>query len=327
MNGERRIVNVLFLQLLPQGEETLNPVLRFLTECQTSVRQTVNSEKQKMNFHRKLVLHPLFLIALLLLIFNDHFLKIAYPSLLTGKLSDFAGIFTFPIFVAVLFHRFIQNQQRFLILHLIIVILFTMWKLAPVEILLQYIGQTTSLPMPKRVKDATDLTALSVLPLSYYFVIYQQKRRFNQFKLKGLQNLLCTIVLFVASSAFIATSYHYQYLRTPNRIVKTNMSKAELLYNFEKALFESGIEIAPYRVIGDSLYIYNISLEYSRNIDDNNNISQHYSIHGKMNVRIDFQELIIKSIKLETRNVKYAEEIIDKIIDEKIMAPFVKKNF
>jgi len=43
--------------------------------------------------------HPLSLAAIGLLLLNDHVLKAAAPSWLTGKLSDFAGLFFFPFLV------------------------------------------------------------------------------------------------------------------------------------------------------------------------------------------------------------------------------------
>ena len=46
--------------------------------------------------------HPLSLGAVALLLLNDHVLKQAFPSILTGKLSDFAGLFFFPFLLAVL---------------------------------------------------------------------------------------------------------------------------------------------------------------------------------------------------------------------------------
>jgi hypothetical protein len=41
--------------------------------------------------------HPLALASLALLLFNDHYLKAAWPSALSGKLSDFAGVLLTPI--------------------------------------------------------------------------------------------------------------------------------------------------------------------------------------------------------------------------------------
>jgi hypothetical protein len=46
--------------------------------------------------------HPLTLAAIATLFLNDHLLKIYYPSPLTGKLSDFAGLFFFPFLLSIL---------------------------------------------------------------------------------------------------------------------------------------------------------------------------------------------------------------------------------
>jgi hypothetical protein len=47
--------------------------------------------------------HPVTLASIALLLINDHFLKGQYPSALTGKLSDFAGLFFFPFLLGALF--------------------------------------------------------------------------------------------------------------------------------------------------------------------------------------------------------------------------------
>ncbi len=46
--------------------------------------------------------HPATLLGVGLLLLNDHLLKALTPSLLTGKLSDFAGLFVFPFFLIAL---------------------------------------------------------------------------------------------------------------------------------------------------------------------------------------------------------------------------------
>lgn len=43
------------------------------------------------------LLHPIPLVALVVLVINDHVLKRAYPGVITGKLSDFAGLALFPL--------------------------------------------------------------------------------------------------------------------------------------------------------------------------------------------------------------------------------------
>lgn len=43
--------------------------------------------------------HPVFLASLGMLVLNDHFLKAAYPGLVTGKVSDVAGLIVFPLMI------------------------------------------------------------------------------------------------------------------------------------------------------------------------------------------------------------------------------------
>src|SRR5687767_14480465 len=43
--------------------------------------------------------HPATWLSITLLLINDHVLKVLSPSWLTGKLSDFAGLFFFPFII------------------------------------------------------------------------------------------------------------------------------------------------------------------------------------------------------------------------------------
>lgn len=49
------------------------------------------------------LLHPLSVSCLLVLVVNDHVLKRACPGIVTGKLSDFSGLFLLPLFLHALF--------------------------------------------------------------------------------------------------------------------------------------------------------------------------------------------------------------------------------
>ena len=44
---------------------------------------------------------PVFVLALVVLVLNDHVFKQAWPGLVTGKLSDFAGLVVAPLLLAV----------------------------------------------------------------------------------------------------------------------------------------------------------------------------------------------------------------------------------
>ncbi|KQW47601.1 hypothetical protein ASC77_14245 [Nocardioides sp. Root1257] len=45
----------------------------------------------------ELLLHPIALIALVVLVVNDHWMKAAWPGTAVGKISDFAGLVVFPL--------------------------------------------------------------------------------------------------------------------------------------------------------------------------------------------------------------------------------------
>jgi hypothetical protein len=50
------------------------------------------------------ILHPWTIGAIVVLLLNDQYLKYAYTSWVTGKLSDFAGLIFFPILLEPLVH-------------------------------------------------------------------------------------------------------------------------------------------------------------------------------------------------------------------------------
>ncbi len=56
--------------------------------------------------------HPLSLIAILLLLFNDHWLRYAHPSWLTGKLGDFTWLVFAPFITALLFAWLIPQRLK-----------------------------------------------------------------------------------------------------------------------------------------------------------------------------------------------------------------------
>lgn len=61
-------------------------------------------------------IHPLPLFAVVLTAVNDHYLKYQFSGILTGKLSDFTGLFYFPLFlcaIIVLLVRLVQKDFVF----------------------------------------------------------------------------------------------------------------------------------------------------------------------------------------------------------------------
>lgn len=145
-----------------------------------------------------------FLVGLLLLGLNDFIWKVQFHNAFTGKLSDFAGLFTFSLFFGALF----PAKKR--LVYFLVAGWFIFWKSTYSQALIDQINALTFLNYG-RVVDWTDLSALIVLPLAYCF---QQKNSFYKIKIPAPLPLLGAAFLFVATSVedpdyriFIEESY------------------------------------------------------------------------------------------------------------------------
>lgn len=145
------------------------------------------------------LLHPLWWFALCLLVVNDFVLKSSsFAGLLTGKLSDFAGLLIFPLFVATILG--VSGRRAWLAVHLVSGALFSSLKLIPA--FSEFITQTAALVgLPfYAVCDPWDLVALIVLPGSYY--IYPRLKPMVAPKRRAL---LTSIGVLFAGFATVAT--------------------------------------------------------------------------------------------------------------------------
>ncbi|MBX2924303.1 MAG: hypothetical protein KF746_19030 [Chitinophagaceae bacterium] len=114
--------------------------------------------------HKKdLIINPFFITGLALLILNDLYLKQQYGNFLTGKLSDFAGLLAFPMFIAAVFPR---SKQW---ICLVTGAGFIFWK-SPLSN--PVIDAINLLPFVTigRVIDYADYTALPVLWVSHHLI-------------------------------------------------------------------------------------------------------------------------------------------------------------
>lgn len=139
------------------------------------------------------LLHPVVLLAIGVLLVNDHVLKAAWPGVVTGKLSDFAGLLFFPLFLQAVWEvgaaavgRGGQPSRTVLVGAIVATgTAFAAIQLVPMATdgyrhglgLLQWLaglplailtGQPGHGPVPAQLTpDPTDLLALAVLPLVY----------------------------------------------------------------------------------------------------------------------------------------------------------------
>jgi hypothetical protein len=145
---------------------------------------------------------PLYL-SVALLILNDHFFKEAYPSWLTGKLSDFSGIF-----LIILVLRSVSPDHARKITTAVIV-LFAFWKSTYSQPLINSINMYSDIKIG-RVVDLTDLMALTIIPIAHH--VFENSQKFNiNLNIVGLLKIpvITVAVLAITGTALVNnwTSY------------------------------------------------------------------------------------------------------------------------
>ena len=147
---------------------------------------------QSETFRPDLITRRVFMVAVFLLIINDFYLKYAFSNYLTGKLSDFAGLFAFPYFFACLRVNWVKA------IYITTALLFAFWKSEfsdPLLILVQSAGVGMI-----RTVDYSDLFALLVLPVS--FLYFKEQIRKEKIWHRASTFFVCTLSMF----AFWATT-------------------------------------------------------------------------------------------------------------------------
>ncbi|MDY8134085.1 hypothetical protein [Aquimarina sp. 2201CG5-10] len=134
--------------------------------------------------------NPTFIISVFVLIINDWFLKSMFHNVLTGKLSDFAGLFAFPFFLSAIFYK----QKRSI--HILTALFFMIWKSEFFQPVIDVIN-TAGIPVYRTV-DYTDYIALISVFVSYQ--VFKQEWKVN------MKPVLSTMLIIVSSLAFMSTT-------------------------------------------------------------------------------------------------------------------------
>ena len=147
-----------------------------------------------------------FMVSLFLLLVNDFILKTAFSNTLTGKLSDFCGLYAFAFFFSKIF-----PENKKLAVHILTAIFFIVWKSPLSQPFITLFS--TCLFTIDRVVDYTDLWALLVLPVSYF----AKAKPFNTFY-KTISLSFIALIAFAATSQRIPefTFFEPQYLLVRN---------------------------------------------------------------------------------------------------------------
>lgn len=104
-----------------------------------------------------------FIFSVIILLINDFILKRNFPGIITGKLSDFSGLFAFPFFFCVL----LPNKKKWI--YAITAIAFILWKLPITDNFISFWNKYIPFSIG-RVVDYTDYFALLILPISYFYM-------------------------------------------------------------------------------------------------------------------------------------------------------------
>ena len=146
---------------------------------------------------KNLILTPYFICGLLVLILNDFYLKYEYGNFITGKLSDFAGLFILPLFIATI----LPKTKKYI--SLVTGIGFFIWKLPLFTPVIDLINQVPFVSI-YRVVDYSDYIALLMLPLSHYLINGKEGRPIVEYS--SLKEVAKCVLLGIAFFAFCATS-------------------------------------------------------------------------------------------------------------------------
>lgn len=142
----------------------------------------------------RILASPLFILFLMLLIVNDFYLKGAFHNMLTGKLSDFSGLFIFPIFWSAILPR------RKGLIFIATAVLFAFWKSEYSTGLIECMNPYVS------VGRTVDLSDLMALPMIVFAWFYTNRGAPYAFEPVLLTRLSTYFIGMVAIFAFCATT-------------------------------------------------------------------------------------------------------------------------
>jgi hypothetical protein len=171
---------------------------------------------------------PGFLAGLILLLLNDFILKQQFQSELTGKLSDFAGLFIFPLFWAAFFPRLKTS------FYILTAISFIFWKSIYAQPLIDRLNLLLPFSIGRTI-DMTDLAALLVLPLSYLYKSSDFSEEVEQAVGSARRRQLAIYAVGIISVfAFTATSYKDDQTVSYYKEYEFNVPREELIQGLYK---------------------------------------------------------------------------------------------
>jgi hypothetical protein len=275
------------------------------------------------NFTKKLspvkpgdmILHPLWIISLFLLIFNDHYLKgSSFTGLVSGKISDFAGLIIFPPLLAIVFG--VKRFVSLLSCYIFSAAFFSAVKISAffkdfVCHLMSAMGMAWHITL-----DSTDLLALSVLPVSFYFLTRKNKitkgNYFKYFWTKASTSFSINIrflkiaLAITGILACLATSY------VPEKEKWLESFSVREWPGYENILFYDGIFSEPYLYFPDATRQRIIRLEKKNTSGNSNN---YFSLNFSKALLYNGQSFVWTSSEAETAAQGGMDSPVDVTLD------------
>jgi hypothetical protein len=219
-----------------------------------------------------------FVAAVILLLLNDWWLKHQYPNLITGKLSDFSGIFVVTILLISAFPKHIAK------VFFSVTLLFIWWKSPASQNVINLFNSIGFSPI-NRVVDYTDLAALTMLPLAK--AVFDRQLKFT-LKIQKLEKTFSRAILLLSWFAISASTcinpdqiYRNEYRNRIYAKVK-QVAKIEHLIEIERKEFS---RLTPFtdgefllqcrfnEPIRNGIFICEYSLASSNNLPVGDNIA------------------------------------------------------
>ena len=132
-----------------------------------------------------------FLLSLVILLANDWWFKLAFPGVITGKLSDFAGVAIIGLLL------FASRLDRKLIIYVLVSGIFFWWKSPFSETFINIFNELSPLGI-NRVIDYGDLIALTILPVCQYITEHQSRFTIRSFESRKIINPLLSLITALA---------------------------------------------------------------------------------------------------------------------------------
>ena len=303
-----------------------------------------------MKRNKFLLLNYVFVVSIILLFINDHFLKLHFHNWFTGKFSDFLGMIIFPLFLAYIFPK-LRTFSVF-----VSFVLFIFWKSPFSEGFIDFYNQISPIAVA-RVVDYTDFIAFVFLVIPFLLIKYDAL-------LQPLKIRKISPALVLVPSVFVmkATSPPPYYRFGSNGLVsfqdysfRMQKSKAEALDELKnrnilfkkdtlKIIKRNNISSESLIMNGTDLKTLEVDKEIlKKELERKIQFYDYYIIDSLKignetlkDIRFELEELskskvkiILKSVVLEERNTnnKKLQKKFRKIYRELLKKEFLNKNY